>query len=373
MTHELFHHDLKFPLESGGYLPGFQLKYSTAGTLNPDRSNVIWVTHALTGSSDVLDWWGELFTPTGAFPLDKFFVIGVNALGGCYGSTGPLSVNRETGKPFYHSFPLLTHRDIVNGFDLLRQHLGIKKIHTLIGGSLGGQQVLEWAIIHPKVAEHIVPIACNAQHSAWGIAFNEAQRMAIAADVTWKEDSARAGVTGMKAARAVAMISYRTYNIYNETQGENTNDAIDDLRAASYQRYQGDKLANRFNAFTYWTFSKAMDNHNVGRSRVEKSFPDPSQSNETSINEAIDKVLKTIQAKTLVVGIESDVLFPLSEQQYLVEKIPRAQLATIKTDYGHDGFLVEFEQLNNLLRGFYNARPLTPEGGTSARILSSIF
>ena len=355
MTHELFHHDLKFPLESGGYLPGFQLKYSTAGTLNSDRSNVIWVTHALTGSSDVLDWWGELFTSFGAFPLDKFFVIGVNGLGGCYGSTGPLSINRETGKPFYHAFPLLTHRDIVNSFELLRQHLGIKKIHTLMGGSLGGQQVLEWSIINPQVAEHIVPIACNAKHSAWGIAFNEAQRMAIAADVTWKEDNARSGITGMKAARALAMLSYRTYNIYNETQGEKTNEVIDDLRGASYQRYQGDKLANRFNAFTSWTFSKAMDNHNVGRSRnSEKSFPNPTEINPSSNSESISLALKTIHAKTLVVGIESDVLFPLSEQQYLANEIPGAQLATIKTDYGHDGFLVEFEQLNTILKDFLN-------------------
>ena len=370
MTHEVFHHDLKFQLESGGYLPGFQLKYSTAGTLNADRSNVIWVTHALTGSSDVLDWWGELFTPAGAFPLDKFFVIGVNGLGGCYGSTGPLSINRETGKPFYHTFPLLTHRDIVNSFDLLRQQLGIKKIHTLIGGSLGGQQVLEWAIINPKVAEHIVPIACNAQHSAWGIAFNEAQRMSIAADVTWKEDSARAGITGMKAARAIAMLSYRSYNIYNDTQSEKTNEAIDDLRAGSYQRYQGDKLANRFNAFTYWTFSKAMDNHNVGRSRdAEKHFPDPSE-NQPSNAEAIEKALRTIQAKTLVVGIESDVLFPLSEQQYLAETIPGAKLATIKTDYGHDGFLVEFEQLNKALRDFYYTKDSSSK---SKQILTSIF
>lgn len=368
MTHELFHHDLKFQLESGGYLPGFQLKYSTAGTLNADRSNVIWVAHALTGSSDVLDWWGELFTPTGAFPLDKYFVIGVNGLGGCYGSTGPLSINRETGKTFYHTFPLLTHRDIVNAFDLLRQHLSIQKIHTLIGGSLGGQQVLEWAIINPKVAEHIVPIACNAQHSAWGIAFNEAQRMAIAADVTWKEDSARAGVAGMKAARAMAMISYRTYNIYNETQSEKSNEAIDDLRAASYQRYQGDKLANRFNAFTYWTFSKAMDNHNIARGReTQGHWPVSTQASEENV---IGKVLKRIKAKTLLVGIESDVLFPLSEQQYLADSIEGAQLSVLKSDYGHDGFLVEFEQLNNALRDFYYSKG---NNRKSKQLLTSIF
>lgn len=352
MTHELFHYDLKFPLEAGGYLPGFQLKYSTAGTLNTARTNVVWVTHALTGSSDVFQWWGDLFTPTGAFPLDKYFVICVNGLGGCYGSTGPLSLNRETGKTFYHSFPLLTHRDVVGTFELLRQHLGIEKIHTLIGGSLGGQQVLEWAISHPTVAEHLVPIACNAQHSAWGIAFNEAQRMAIAADITWKEDSARAGIAGMKAARAMAMISYRTYQAYGIKQGEKTNEAFDDLRAASYQRYQGDKLANRYNAFTYWVYSKAMDSHNVGRNReTEKRFPGREQTALTA--NAVVEALQKITAKTLVIGIDSDILFPLREQQFLAENIKGASLAELQSEYGHDGFLVEFTQLNTAMQNFY--------------------
>ena len=227
MTQGLFHHQQKFELESGGHLPGFQLKYSTAGTLNKDRSNVVWVTHALTGSSDVLDWWKGLFDDGDVFDLKYNFVVCANALGGCYGSTGPLSINPESGKTFYHSFPLITHRDIVKSFDLLREHLGLPGIHTLIGGSLGGQQVLEWALLKPDVIQHIVPIACNAWHSPWGIAFNEAQRMAIASDATWKEDAARAGVEGMKTARAIAMISYRTYSIYNKTQGEKSAEKVD--------------------------------------------------------------------------------------------------------------------------------------------------
>jgi homoserine O-acetyltransferase/O-succinyltransferase len=206
----------------------------------------------------------------------------------------------------------------------------------LIGGSLGGQQVLEWAIMKPEVIKHIVPIACNAWHSPWGIAFNEAQRMAITADVTWKEDSARAGVDGMKAARAIAMISYRTYSIYNEVQGEKSDEKVDNFRASSYQRYQGDKLANRFNAFTYWIYSKAMDNHNVGRGRGPAA-----------------ELLRRITAKTLVVGIQSDILYQVSEQQYLAEKIECSQLAVLHSDYGHDGFLVEFEQMNEALKNFY--------------------
>ena len=339
MNQGLFHYQQKFELESGEYLSGFQLKYSTAGALNKERSNVIWVTHALTGSSDVLDWWKGLFEPGAAFDLTKYFVICANGLGGCYGSTGPLTINPETGKTYYHTFPQITHRDTVRAFDLLREYLDLPIIHTLIGGSLGGQQVLEWAILKPEVIQNIVPIACNAWHSPWGIAFNETQRMAIAADATWREESARAGVNGMKAARAMAMISYRTFNIYDNTQAETQSDKLNDFRAASYQRYQGDKLANRFNAFTYWIFSKAMDSHNVARGK-----------------DSAEKVLNTIRANTLVIGIESDVLFPISEQQFLVKHIPVAALALIESDYGHDGFLVEFEQLNRILLKFLNEK-----------------
>lgn len=339
MTQGLFHYQQKFELESGEHLSGFQLKYSTAGSLNKDRSNVIWVTHALTGSSDVLDWWSGVFQPGAAFDLTKYFVICANGLGGCYGSTGPLSINSDTGKTYYHSFPQITHRDQVRAFDLLREYLDLPGIHTLIGGSLGGQQVLEWAILKPELIQNIVPIACNAFHSPWGIAFNEAQRMAIAVDPTWTEDSPRAGVDGMKTARAIAMISYRTYKIYNDTQSEADFNKFDDFRAASYQRYQGDKLANRFNAFTYWNFSKAMDSHNVARGR-----------------QSAESVLKKIQANTLVIGIESDVLFPINEQRYLVNHIPDAELAIIQTDYGHDGFLVEFDQLNEILIKFLTSR-----------------
>ena len=213
----IFHYDQPFELESGNKLPGFQLKYTTLGQLNKERTNVVWICHALTGSSDFTDWWKDFFTE-GSLPADHaspfdprdYFIICANALGGCYGSTGPLSINPATSKSYFHEFPLVTNRDIVRSFDLLRQKLGLTKIHTLIGGSLGGQQVLEWAIERPALFENLIPIACNAFHSAWGIAFNEAQRMAIAADTTWKENDARAGIEGMKAARAMGMISFRS-------------------------------------------------------------------------------------------------------------------------------------------------------------------
>ena len=331
----IFHYTKPFELETGGQLSGFQLKYTTLGKLNAARDNVIWVCHALTGSSDFTDWWGGLFSGPGPFDPSRHFVICANILGGCYGSTGPLSLNTETGNPFYHAFPELTVRDIVRSLDLLRQELNIKNVEVLIGGSLGGQHVLEWAIQQPKVFKFIIPISCNAFHSPWGVAFNEAQRMAIEADESWKENDPRAGINGLKAARAIGMISYRQYETYQVTQSEKNNETTDDFRASTYQRYQGQKLANRFNTFTYWILSKIMDSHNVGRRR-----------------ESIEQALQTIQAKTLVIGIDSDILFPLSEQKFLAEKIPGAKLEVISSIYGHDGFLVEFEHLKNIIEHF---------------------
>jgi homoserine O-acetyltransferase len=334
-SESIFHYSQDFELEAGEKLPGFQLKYTTLGQLNKDRSNVVWICHALTGSSDFTDWWKDFFTEGSPFDPRDYFIICANALGGCYGSTGPLSINPATGKSYFHEFPLITNRDIVRAFDLLRNSLALPKIHTLIGGSLGGQQVLEWAIEQPTLFENLIPIACNAFHSPWGIAFNEAQRMAIAADTTWKENDVRAGINGMKAARAMGMISFRTYETYAISQTEKGIDSIDQFRAATYQQYQGQKLANRFNAFSYWALTKTMDSHQVGRNR-----------------ESVEEALKKIKAKTLVVGISSDLLFPLREQQFLASRVPNAQLKVIESVYGHDGFLVEFEQFKQIVRNF---------------------
>lgn len=330
-----FHHPQPFELESGYKLPEFNLAYTTFGTINTDGSNVVWVCHALTGNSEVQVWWKELFGKDGAFDPQKYFVVCANSLGGCYGSTGPLSINSLTGKKFYHDFPMVTNRDIVRAFDLLRIHLGIKKINCLIGGSLGGQQVLEWAIICPSVFDHIIPIACNAWHSSWGIAFNESQRMAIESEGSWKDQADTAGQEGLKVARAIAMLSYRTYKIYQKNQPVGSDVKLSDYASASYQRYMGKKLASRFNAFSYHRLTSAMDNHNVGRGRG-------------SAKEA----LKQIIARTLVVGIDQDILFPVSEQHYLAESITGAVYAELKTPFGHDGFLVEFQQLNRLIKDF---------------------
>lgn len=333
-----FQYKQTFRLEAGGYLPGFQLKYTTLGQLNADKSNVVWVCHALTGSSSFQEWWGDLFSSDGPFAPQENFIICANTLGGCYGSTGPISPDQKTGTPYYHEFPFLSNRDVVNAFDLLRTELGLDKIQTLIGGSLGGQQVLEWAILRPDVFQNLIPIASNAKHSPWGIAINESHRMAIAADSTWKNKDAKAGSAGLAAARAMSMVTFRTYQAYDEQQGDN-DEKLDHYKASGYQQYHGEKLVNRFDAFTYWTLTKMMDSHDVGRGRG-----------------GITKALSQIQASTLVVGIDSDVLFPLREQELISFSIPNAQLEVLRSDFGHDAFLIETEKLKSIICEFLKKR-----------------
>lgn len=320
---QYFTHKIPFRLECGQYLPELTIAYHTYGKLSPHADNVVWVCHALTGSAAVHEWWAGLFGEGRLLDPTRQFIVCANMLGSCYGSTNPLSLNPSTGQPYYHTFPMLTNRDIVAAFRLLRQHLGISRIRCLIGGSMGGQQALEWLITEPTLFNTACLLACNAQHSPWAIAFNEAQRMAIEADTSWQTSQPDAGSKGMEAARAIAMLSYRHYDTYTISQAD-TGEKIDSFRAASYQRYQGWKLRQRFNAFSYWTLSKAMDSHNVGRGRG-----------------GLMSALQRVQARTLVVGIRSDVLFPTREQRFIAEHIRQAVYYEIDSHYGHDGFLLD--------------------------------
>jgi homoserine O-acetyltransferase len=332
-----------FLTESGESLNHYHLAYTTYGTLNQQGDNVIWIFHALTANSRPHEWWDGLVGEDRLFDPSCHFIVCVNVPGSCYGSLSPLDEDTHTGEPFYYNFPMFTPRDIVRSFQPLRKYLGIEKIKLGIGGSLGGQQLLEWAIEEPGLFENIVPIATNAFHSPWGIAFNATQRMAIEADGTWGQRNSAAGIAGMKAARALALLSYRSYEGYQKTQQLNTSQTFISPGgesaggAASYQRYQGEKLANRFNAFSYYQLSKTMDSHHVGRGRG-----------------TWQQALSCIKAHALVVGIDSDVLFPLSEQQLIAEHIPGAQFAVISSLFGHDGFLLEYKQLENLIRSFLN-------------------
>ncbi len=338
MSIQGFKFSSSFKLTCGIDLPGFELSYTTYGTLNKTRDNVIWVCHALTANSKVDDWWPNMVGPGKILDTDRYFIVCANMLGSCYGSTYALSINPQTSKPYYHSFPIITVNDIVRACDHLRQYLEIEKIFLILGGSMGGQQTIEWAILQPDLFEYVIPIAANAKHSPWGIAFNESQRMAIQADATWQEDHPLAGMEGMKAARAMALISYRSYDTYLKTQQDPEGDSLEGYRATTYQQYQGEKLAKRFDAFAYWTLSKAMDSHNVGRGRKN-----------------IEKALKRVRARTMVIGVNSDVLFPITEQQFMAQHIPGAIYRELESLYGHDGFLIEIDQLTALIRDFiYN-------------------
>ena len=337
MEYHIYTHKQPITLESGVILPEVRIQYSTAGNLNKAEDNVIWVCHALTANSDVESWWPGLVGTDYIYNPEEHFIICANILSSCYGTTGPTETNPETNKPYFLSFPIVTIRDMVQIHDILRKHLAIHTIHTLIGGSLGGQQAMEWAIQEPSIFKHLVLLSTNAFHSPWGIAFNESQRMAIDMDPTWKNASLDAGREGLKTARAIAMLSYRSYETYVQTQSEEDSSKVDDYRATTYQHYQGDKLVKRFNCHSYWYLSKAMDSHHVGRNR-----------------KSIQDAFNCIQSKTLVIGISTDILFPVCEQEFLANSIPNAKYVCIDSLYGHVGFFTETEKITDTLTEFYS-------------------
>jgi homoserine O-acetyltransferase len=207
----------------------------------------------------------------------------------------------------------------------LRRHLQIEQIHLLIGGSIGGYQALEWCLIEPERIRQMFLLATSPAESAWGIAVHTAQRMAIEADGSWGQQSADAGAKGLATARAIGMLSYRNYAIMVEKQSDNDVNKLDDFKASSYMRYQGQKLVNRFNAYSYYKLSKAMDTHNIARGRTA----------------SIEDALKMIKQRTLIIGVSSDILCPVQEQQIMAANIPNASYVEIDSAYGHDGFLVE--------------------------------
>lgn len=339
MNKYTYSHQATFQLESGRTIEGLEIAYHTWGTLNANKSNVVWACHAFTGSSDVFDWWPGLFGDGGFFNPSEHFIICANILGSCYGTTGPLSNNPATGQPYYQYFPEITVLDVVNAHKVLANQIGIGHIQTLIGGSIGGQQALEWAIVEPDRIESLILIASNAQHSPWGIAFNESQRLAIKADRSYYGQSASGGQKGLQAARAIAMLSYRHYQTYQQTQADVDEGLTADFKAASYQRYQGEKLTKRFNAYSYVILSQMMDSHHVGRNR-----------------NGVHEALSIVKAKTLVVGINTDVLFPKEEQTFLANQIKGAVYRELDSLYGHDGFLIETAQLKGIINEFYQLK-----------------
>lgn len=325
-----FYHKEAFLLERGGALQQVEICYHSYGKLNEEHSNVIWICHALTANSDVKDWWPGMVGSGLAFDTDKYFVVCANIIGSCYGSSGPLTIDPSTGSPYYSSFPEITIRDMVNAHIVLRKHLNISKIHLLVGGSMGGYQCLEWAYAEPDIISQLFLLATSAAESAWGIAIHTAQRMALTADATWKDRKTDAGKNGVKAARAIGMLTYRNYGIMVKKQGEDDTEKLEGHKAGSYIEYQGEKLAQRFNAYSYWLLTKAMDSHQLCRGRKK----------------TLAEVLSQLQQKTLIIGISSDLLCPVEEQQMMAEYMPNASIDIIHSEYGHDGFLVETQKIS---------------------------
>jgi homoserine O-acetyltransferase len=328
-----FKYDHPFKLEGGAVLPGITIAYHVYGRLNADRTNVVWVCHALTANSDVAQWWPGVVGENGAVRPQDYFIVCANILGSCYGSSGPLSVDPRTGKPYYEQFPVVTIRDMVRAHILLRKYLRIERIALLMGGSMGGYQALEWAVMEKEVIGRLFLIATSPAESAWGIAVHTAQRLAIEADPSWDSPTKEAGRRGLKAARAIGILTYRNYGIMVKTQTDSDPEKLDGYRASSYIQYQGEKLINRFHAYSYWLLTKAMDSHQLARGRGGK----------------LDAVLQEIGQKTLLVGVTSDILCPMEEQLFMAAHMPDAELVEIDSAYGHDGFMVEGEKIATLL------------------------
>lgn len=329
-------------LDSGLALPDVRLAYETWGTY--DGSNAVLILHALTGDSHVVGeagpghptdgWWGTVVGPGRPIDTDHFFVVAANILGGCQGSTGPATRDPD-GFPWGGSFPALTVRDQVRAEVALADHLEIPSWHGVIGGSAGGMRALEWAVEHPARVERLFLLATSAAASAEQIALSQTQVAAIENDQAWfggdYYDGPQGPLAGLDLARRIAHIAYRSENELAVRFGRRVEDdgrwSID-----SYLQHHGAKLVRRFDANSYVVLTTAMDTHDIGRDRG-----------------GIEEALARITARTVVAGIDSDRLYPLHQQQELAQNIPGSgPLAVVTSAHGHDGFLVEHDQVGQL-------------------------
>ena len=332
-----------FRLELGEALPGVRIGYRTWGQLDAAGENAVLVCHALTGSADADRWWTGMFGPGRALDPDRDFIVCSNILGSCYGTTGPASMNPHTGRPWLGDFPPFTIRDMVRAQRELLRGLGVKRLRMVLGGSLGGMQVLEWALSYPEMVEAIVPIAISARHSAWAIGLSEAQRQAIYADPRWRSGRYEMGdppAAGLAAARMMAMCGYRHKWSFDERFGRRPQTA-DLFAMESYLRYQGQQFVERFDAATYVALTRAMDTHDVARARGD-----------------LDDVLRSIRAPTLVVSIDSDVLYLPDEQEVIARGIPGARLVRLASKDGHDAFLIDVDWLSDVVAEFRGRAPV---------------
>ncbi|KAK1988175.1 homoserine O-acetyltransferase [Colletotrichum cereale] len=369
-------------LDSGEVLRDCPVAYKTWVTLNERGDNVLVICHALTGSSDVGDWWNPLIGPGKAFDPRYFLIFCGNVFGSPYGSASPLTVNSDTGRRYANEFPQTTVRDDVRAHKLVLDALGVKSVAAVVGGSMGGMTTLEWPLCTPPgFVRNVVPIATAADHSAWGISWAETQRRCILSDPKFNDgyyDPTPEGQpsAGLSAARMIAMLTYRSCTSFDSRFGRKPPRAPSrhhepplDLprtdRAPSgrletpasqrtrdpsfsvqeYLHYQGEKFVKRFDANCYLHITAKMDGHDVAYGRTQRSGDD-----------ALAEVLSAVPAGALVIGVETDALFLPEQQQRLAAHLPEASLSVLESSDGHDGFLLEFEQLDTLIRSHLRSR-----------------
>jgi homoserine O-acetyltransferase len=351
----------RLPLQRGGQLGPVTLAYETWGTLNAEGNNAILITHALTGSSHAHDverpddakvaWWNPLIGPGRPFDTSRYFVICSNILGSCYGSTGPSSLNPRTGRPYGMRFPVITIRDMVRAQYALVEHLGVRQLAMVAGGSIGGQQALEWAVTHPEMVRKVAVIAATAAQTAQAVAFSEVQRQVIMADPNWQCGDYAPGLgpdAGLAIARMLAMITYQSEeamemrfsrnpalrgNVQSPTGYPDLGGRFD---VEGYLYYQGHALAQRFDANSYLYISRAMDLYDVS-----EGYP------------SLEAALRRIRSRSLFVGIRSDFLFPPAHVRWLADKVRTcggdANYVELDSPHGHDAFLKEWQLLADVL------------------------
>ncbi len=338
-----------FATEFGATLKDVDIAYESWGRLAPDGSNVILICHALTGDAHAGDggdrkgWWSSLIGPGLAFDTNRYFVVCSNVLGGCAGSTGPASIVSESQDTYGSSFPTVTIRDMVAAQFELLQGLGVRRVHAVCGGSMGGMQAIEWGIMYPNYTERIAIFAAPLVLSTMGLAYNEVMREAILTDPDFRGgEYLRYGVVpanGLRVARMLGMITYRTAELFAARFGrDQVTDAMD-FEVGRYLRYQGDKLVSRFDANSYLTLMRAIDLHDVARER-----------------ESSAQALAKVKGKVMFVGIDRDLLYPPEDLMQATELAKSqgvdAEYQHISSTYGHDAFLLEFSQIDQLLRRF---------------------
>lgn len=322
-----------FRTEGGHTFVDAPVAWRAYGTLNKGGTNAIVVCHALTGNTDLDAWWGPMVGPGRVLDTDRYFVVSMNVIGSPYGSLSPLTARAEGERIWGPDFPDITIRDTVAMHRRALEQLGVREVQLAIGASMGGMQALEWAF-HTDLVRAVMPIATGARHSAWSVGWGEAQRQAIRADRHWNGgwySPDRPPVDGLSSARMMAMLSYRSAPSF-ETRFGRQQMPDGPMAVESYLRYQGRKLVDRFDANCYVALTRQMDTHDVGRGRGGTC-----------------EALSAIRQPVLVIGIDSDVLYPFAEQEELARCLPRATLAKVRSPHGHDAFLMEYEQLEAVI------------------------